>query len=381
MITWRLDRNRLHDLRLLVGLMLPAGAGVAVLGWRAVGTMLLVIIGALATRWLLSHLIRWSLHVSSWGVATQALLLSMFVPASWFDLDIHLVRSNATYPLALSIGTMLMLMIYLIGRIGSVRVSPLIITLLLFHMVLPEQFVTDRVLVPASIIVGDLRSTETAFRTTATAEPWIAIQSQTQTLITPSATEQLDNYIHVRLTNDQPATTLARLVTDELPPLEDLVVMGHPRTIGLCSAIAILMGGLFLVHRKIVAFRLPVLMLTLATIVLWIAPTPILISESDTIIRWLPATDPRVGFAVASTYVHYLLLASPILMVTFFIACWPGVRPIGLGAGVTFALIFGLLCGVLISQVSVAVGPLIALAIAQLFTPTLDRKLAPKALV
>ncbi len=380
MITWRLDRNRLLDLRLLVGLMLPASAGAVVLGWRAVGTILLVISGASGARWLLSHLIHWPVRISASGVATQALLLAMFVPATWFDLDLQPVRSTATWPLAMATGAMLVLIMYVIARLGSARFSALVITVLLLNILLPDRFVIDRVLPPASALLGDILSPETAARSTATAEPWIEIEAGPKTLVTPSATRRLDDYIHSHLATDQPATTLARLVTDDLPPLEDLVVMGHPRAIGLASAIAALMGGLFLVHRKIVAFRLPVLMLGTATIVLWVAPTPILIGETGTITRWLPAIDPRVGWAVAATYVNYLLLASPTLLVTFFIACWPGVRPLGLRAGIVYALLFGVLCGVLISTISVALGPLIAVAIAQLVAPTLDRHLPPKAL-
>ena len=120
-------------------------------------------------------------------------------------------------------------------------------------------------------------------------------------------------------------------------------------------------------------FRAPALMLITTFAVLLVARVPIVVSDQETIYRWLAGADPRVGWAAGITFANYMLLSSPALLVTFFLASLPGVRPLGGRALFRFSILFGVLCGAMIAFVSVEHGPLFALAIAQLAAPSLER--------
>lgn len=373
MIVWRLDRKRIPDLRLSLGLLIPVLAGVSLFGWRAAGTMMLVIAGALAAREFLNRTPSMPRRLGRLSLMVQSVLLALFLPATTFDLDQSLLGVEARWPLPVALGGCLTLCTWVIARLGTARVHPVVISLLAGIVLAPQMLQTDRVLAPAHVFTGDLLADRVATRPTHTAEPWLAAEVSETVLRVAPAPQRLDDFLHARVTPDRPVSTIARLISDDLPPFEDLVIGGHPLRIGQASGIAILIGGLFLVHRRIVAFRVPLLMLTTLAAVLIVVPVPVVVSEQEVVYRWLAGSDPRVGWAAGVTFANYLMLASPSLLVIFFLASLPGVRPLGGRAVVRYSILFGLLCGVLTAMVSVAHGPILALALAQLATPTLER--------
>ncbi len=378
MISWRLNRNHLLDLRLALGMLLPITAGLAIFGWRAAGTIFLVCAGAVAARFMLARLQSWPVATSRCSTITQAMIIAMFLPATWFDVDRALLSTNANWPLAIATGVILSLLNWFISRVGTARLSPVVITLLIVISLSAGDLFNNRVLSPRDLFKGDLLNDNTALRSTSTAEPWLAEKFDAPVLITLPASKGVDDYLRARIAPDRPAITIARLVSDDLPPLEDLVVLGHPRSIGNASALAVIVGGLFLVHRRMVAFRMPATMIISAFAMLLILPMPVIVSSDEIVRSWIMATDKRVGWAIATTFANYIVVASPLFLVVFFIANQPGIRPLSGRAGVVWSILFGTLSATLMAMVSMPFGPIIAVAVAQFITPTLDRYLPSK---
>ena len=61
--------------------------------------------------------------------------------------------------------------------------------------------------------------------------------------------------------------SLESLMRDRMPPLEDLIIGGQPGPIGTSSGIAIIIGGLFLLYRGLIDYRMPLLIVISA----WLA--------------------------------------------------------------------------------------------------------------
>jgi Na+-translocating ferredoxin:NAD+ oxidoreductase RnfD subunit len=90
---------------------------------------------------------------------------------------------------------------------------------------------------------------------------------------------------------------------------------------------------------------------------------------------------PEVNWQTALTFVHYELLAGPVVFMAFFLATAPSIRPVSKWARALYAIIAGLLTAVFQLYASVSYGPYLALLIASLLTPTFDKLLGPKPLV
>lgn len=373
MIVWKVDKILLQDLRLLTGMCIPLVAGMMVYGWRGVLTMLLVVAGAVMARSMLQGLTIWPVLMGRLKLVSDSLLVGMFLPPGLFDVDQALFSVSARWPLALTAGALLVLLKWGIERIGTARLSPVVLTILILSAVIPRVPADNRVLSPSFILRGDLLGASAVQRPVSTAEPWFLSRSGEVVFESSRAAERIQDYLHARTSSDRRVLTLTRLVSDELPPLEDLVVLGQPSTLGQASGIGLLIGGLFLVHRRMMPFRIPLIMLLVLAGLLLVLPTPVVIGSDQTVTRWLVGRDGRVGWAVGLTFVNYLLFSSSALGVIFFLASQPGVRPLGRGSGLVYAVLMGILSAVLIRFVSVEWGALIAVAVVQPLTPWLDR--------
>jgi electron transport complex protein RnfD len=174
---------------------------------------------------------------------------------------------------------------------------------------------------------------------------------------------------------------LESLVRDRLPPLEDLIVGGQPAAVGHGSAIALIIGGLFLLYRGLIDFRVPMLIFTTAFVCFLILPVPVVITESSRVMRWFAMRDSSVGLALGVTFANYELMASPLLFTGFFLATAPAVRPVVRRARAIYAVLVGVATAVFQLYVSVSIGPYLALLGVSLLSPTLDRMFRPRALV
>jgi electron transport complex protein RnfD len=166
-----------------------------------------------------------------------------------------------------------------------------------------------------------------------------------------------------------------------MPAMEDLVIGGQPGPIGTSSAVAIIVGGLFLLYRGLIDFRIPTLILFAAFITMLVLPIPTLISETTVDWHWIAFRQFGIGRAMAVTFVNYEIVASPLLFTAFFLATSPAVRPMARRARVVYAILIGVVSGVVQLYFSVAIGPYVALLLVSLLTPTFDKWLRPRTLL
>lgn len=381
---WWIDMRWLLPLQLIFGLILPFIAALGLFGWRVGATALLVLLGTLMGRAMLGQLHSWAAAPERLSLTAYALLITLYFPATLFDIDQGLFDDNAHWPALMGAGLLLALCAWIIRRSGTARFHPVPCTLLLIALMGGTGLLeTHRVLQREDIFVGDVLGPALP-RSTATAEPWYGatpVEKRMVWEVSPTAAERLSDYLRGVAPVGRPAQTIPRLVSDDLPPLEDLVIGGHPARAGCASAVAVMIAGLFIVYRGIVPFRVPLLMLAACYATLMIVPLPAVVGHDEVMRRWLMPFNHRVGWAMGITLIHYILAASPILLTTLMLAVLPGVRPIGLRASVVFALIYGVLCGVCTAFISFHYGAILALALTQLLTPTLDRRLPTRAVL
>jgi len=369
-----IDRRHVPDVRLALGLILPSLAGLAVFGWRTLGVAFLVLLGALCSQALLRRFRTGYLTPGRVWVAVHALLLTLFLPATLFDLDRAAIQTDSRWPGALAAGVLLCVIAGLLRRFGIARFSAVPVTLVLLMVVQPGMFDTDRVLVPQHLFRGDLLDERAVVRPSATAEPWIeSHDSGSRVFITESAAARIHDYLRGRTAQGLPSETITRLLSDEIPPLEDFVIAGRAGRIGNGSAIALLIGGLFLIQRRFVAFRVAAVMLLACYLTLLLLPVPIVIGTDGAVRVFVAASDPRVGWATGITFVNDLFFTAPVLLTAIYLGCQAGVRPSGLGAGVVFALLFGIAMAAATIFLSVRNGPILAVIPIQFLTPTLER--------
>jgi Na+-translocating ferredoxin:NAD+ oxidoreductase RnfD subunit len=183
-----------------------------------------------------------------------------------------------------------------------------------------------------------------------------------------------------RQTPARAALSLEELLRDYMPPLEDLIVGGHPGPIGDASAIAVIMGGLFLLYRGLIDFRIPLLICIAAIVTPLLLPIPVAVSENVRHWRTLGAHH-GVGWPVAITFVSYELMAGPMLFVAFYLASAPGVRPLTRRGRTIYALLVGAAAAALQLYVDVSYGAYLALLMIGMLTPIFDRVFKPKPLV
>ena len=374
----RIEKRWLPDLRLGPGIFLPLLAGLAAYGWRVACALLIVYAGAYLTRLVLNRLRTFTAEQGRLHLLLRCGLITLFLPATLADADRAGFSASAGWPALLSAGVLVSLLTWLISRLGWARCDATVLTLLLLALAGPRLIETNRVLQAEDAFTADLLDPHTAVRPTSTAEPWLSAAPREGPVvwIVEPASQRLAMFVEGRLLPGRPAQTITRLVSDDLPPLEDLVIGAHPGRVGQTSAIALLVGGLFMVYRGVVAFRLPVIMLTACVSAMLVLPMPVLVGHNEIIRKWLFVTDPSVGWAMGVTLINYIITASPILLTTLLLATIPGIRPTGGRAAKLFALAFGICAAVATINISFHYGALIALALVQFFTPSIERYFA-----
>ena len=109
---------------------------------------------------------------------------------------------------------------------------------------------------------------------------------------------------------------------------------------------------------------------------------PPVIKDSGPEWKWLALRDPvNVGPAKALTFANYEIMAGPMLLMTFFLATSPSLRPMSKRARVVYGLVVGVMAAGLQMYASIAYGPYLALLIVSLLTPVLDRIFTQRPLV
>lgn len=365
-----------------MGAVIPLVAGLMVYGWRAVLVVAVVIAAALAA------LLVWR-RVGTRGPSIRlahglwlALLLAMMLPASFARDD----PSRVPWALPAAGGALVVVFLWLLGGVGAARVHPALVTFLLLVGLFYGMLIPHWVLQRGRAFVGDLWNAGPAGAEPAGGEPWVLRPRQPaggpDAYWTEPAAQRLILYTSGEARANGDVLMLPGLIRDQMPPLEDLVVGGHPGPVGASSAIAVIIGGLFLLYRGVIGWRVPLFICLSAYVALLVLPVPVTITDVGPHFLWLPLRDPRVQWVTAVTFVHYELMASPLLFMAFFLATAPTARPMTRRGQTLYAVLIGVGSAAAQLYLSVSFGPyVVLLVVAALLTPLLDRMFRPKPLV
>jgi Na+-translocating ferredoxin:NAD+ oxidoreductase RnfD subunit len=330
-----------------VGIVL-ASAGIAVLIWRRIGSR--------GGQLRFSH--------SIW----LALLLGLTLPPHLLTDTFHTRGDHtiATWPLLPAAGLIIVPLIWLLGGLGTGRLHPVILANLLlvglFGALLDPHYTLQR----HRIFVGDVLDISKTEPDEALRGRWISappIAGHDALRTSELASEQLIRFTSPLQRQPRRFMSLETLIRDGLPPIEDLIVGGHPGPIGTTCQIAVIIGGLFMLYRGVIDYRIPLLIIVSAYGI------------------FLAMVQRGAGAALGVTFANYEMMASPMLFTAFFLATSSAIRPLARRARVVYAIFVGALSAITQLYVSVSVGPYIALLIAGVFAAALDRFFKPRTLV
>jgi Na+-translocating ferredoxin:NAD+ oxidoreductase RnfD subunit len=374
----------------VTGACFPLVAGLLLYGWRAaisIGVVLITSalavvvwrrIGARGGQLRYSH--------SLW----LALLLALTLPPHLLTDTFRMRGENtiATWPLLPAAGLMIIPLIWLLGGLGSGRLNPVLIANLLLVALFGGLLTPHQTLQRSRIVVGDVMD----FKRSEMDEPvrgrWISAPpnpGHDAVRITNLASERLIEYTSPWHAPPKQFTSLETLLRDGMPPLEDLIVGGHPGPIGISCQIAVIIGGLFMLYRGVIDHRIPLLIILSMYVAILVLPVPIEIEISGReMVRqwhWLAVRQPNVGAALGVTFANYEVMGSPLLFTAFFLATSSAIRPLARRGRTVFAILVGVLSAASQLYISVSVGPYIALLIAGVLAAGLDRFFKPRTLV
>ncbi len=360
------------------GAIFPVVAGLLVFGWRA-GVTLLVILTSTAAAGAIWRRIGERGHpLRPAQLLWLALVLGLMLPA---DLAAPAVHNHAqSWPIIPAAALLLVIFSWGIGNFCPGRLHPAVVVFLVMALLYGPMLKSRAVLQRNHLLTGDIVAAVPAQDPQAIQIAWGRRPLDSAGAISANAPAvALMNFTKIRSSVSTGRGTLETLLRDRLPPLEDLVLGACPGPIGATSAIFVIVGGLFLLYRGLLDFRIPLLITATAWLAWLVLPLPALTSEPGW--RWLPGHVPGVGWASGVTFANYQVLGSPLLFTAFFLAGSPTVRPMVKPARTAYAVLIGGLTAVIQLYVSVALGSYIALLAVGLLTPALDRFLAPRSLV
>ncbi len=368
------------------GACIPLVAGMALYGWRAAATVALLIGCTAGAAAIWQRIGRRGRQLRMRHCLWLAMLLGLMLPAHLASREVLApVSSFPPWPLIPSAALSLVIMVWMLGGPGSGRVNPVLTTWLLLFVLFEPMLVSHRVLPVERAFTGDVLEAplpdSSAPAPAATKTPWYASRSTDATpmYLEPAAQRLLGYTTAVR--PERAPRSVPVLLRDEMPPLENLIIGGDPGPIGASSAAAIIIGGLFLLYRGLIDYKIPLLIVASAFVTILILPIPVFINEQGPQWHWLAFRGGYLTLPAAITFVNYELLASPLLFMGFFLATSVAVRPMTRRGRVAFAVVIGVLAAVLQLYESVSAGPYVALLIASLLTPVLDRLFEPWPLV
>ena len=163
----------------------------------------------------------------------------------------------------------------------------------------------------------------------------------------------------------------------QMPPMIDLIFGARPGGIGETCAVAILLGGIYLIYRNYVKWRLPFSFLLSAGVVAAIAPIKLAGMDGGNL--WASWPLFREGFDVGFTYINYQILSGGMLLAAFFMATEMTSRPLTGGGQVIFGLGCGASAMLLKLYFDTPIPAYLAVLVWNTATPTIDLIWQPRA--
>lgn len=370
-----------YSMHFLAGVF-PLAAGMMLYGWRAALVVLGVTAAAALALSLWKTVGKRGRQMSYTHALWLAMLLAMMLPAHLAAIRPPAGLTGVPWHLPLAAGLVLVMFLWLLGGQGSGRIHPVLSTYVVLATLFFGLLTPHLVLQRQHLLSGDLLRAPPAGARSLQTEPWASrppLNGADSQYVDPAG-EALTRYTAGRETAPRGWLPIQSLLRDELPDLDDFILGGHPSAIGTGSAIAVIIGGLFLLYRGLIDFRIPLIIVAADLAGLLILPVPPVLS-AHTHWRWIVAQHADVGWATGITFANYELLASPALFMAFFLATWPSIRPMSRRARAIYAAMIGGGSAALQLYLSVSIGPYIALLLASLLTPLLDVWFRPRPLV
>jgi Na+-translocating ferredoxin:NAD+ oxidoreductase RnfD subunit len=358
------------------GAVFPVAAGLALFGWRAMIALLAVVLSAMAAAAIWRRIGLRGGQIRVVHTLWLSVVLGMMLPA-------HIAVAPKPgempiWPILPAAGTTLVILNWLLGGMGLGRIHPVLVTYLLMVALFGSHLNPTTVLQRHALFNGDVLDAGEATMAESK-DPWISrpqVGGQAALRVTP-ATEVLQKYTRA---TEESWLSMDALVRDRLPPIQDLILAGQPGGIGASSVLAIVMGGLFLLYRGLIDWRIPFVIVVGMMAALYILPVPVVIADTAEW-SWAAISSSRVSWATGMTFVHYELLAGPTLFMAVFLATDPSVRPMAKWSRAGYALLIGGLAAVFQRYLDVRAGAYLALLVGSLATPFLDKALRPKPIV
>ena len=240
------------------------------------------------------------------------------------------MNGQIVWPILPAAGITLAILIWLLGGLGAQRVPLSVVTILLLFVLFHDLLAPRLVLRPDRLFVGDLLNSDPTPEELSDQNPWFNRTPPTgyDSLRRQPAGDRLLAYTSSQQRPERASLTMEMLIRDRMPPLENLIIGGQAATIGTGSAIAVIAGGLFLLYRGLIDFRIPLLGTLSAMAAMLTLPVPIYITEAGAHWRWFAFRAHFLGWPTALTFVNYEIFASPLLFTLFYLATAPGLRPI-----------------------------------------------------
>src|SRR5665213_1868084 len=343
--------------------LVPMTAGLLLYGYRAAVAIMLVGLGTAGGVAIWRRIGSRGRQLSYPHALWLALLLAMMLPAQLASTQIPGVEQTPWYLLPAA-GLLLTIFLWILGGLGAGRVHPVLVTYLFIATLFVHLLVPHWVLQRNHLFVGDVLKGQPSDIRTAETDPWThryKVRGQDSEYSVPAS----ESLTHFTASGRAPRGWLPiqSLLRDQMPPLEDLIIGGHPGPIGSGSAVAVIMGGLFLLYRGLIDFRIPLIIILVELACLLVFPTPAVLTE-PTQWHWIVSRRPEVGWGTGITFANYELMASPSLFMALFLATSPSIRPMSRRARAIYATVAGAGSAALQLYMSVSIGPYLALLVA-----------------
>ncbi len=206
----------------------------------------------------------------------------------WLMLPAHLLQGATSgyrfelWPIPAAASMLLVTLMWLLGGVGSGRIHPVLAAYLLLVVACDQNLTPYSVLQRNKVGLGDIVLTAPPVPINAyMKEGYLksALIPGADALELEPASSRLLAFTSGQRRPGRSWLSLESLLRDEMPPLEDLMIGGQPGPIGSGCGVAVIIGGLFLLYRGIIDFRVPLSLLVGAVIAFLALPIPVIIKD------------------------------------------------------------------------------------------------------